>query len=395
MSRQFFFAIVAVLLTAATGLAQAQTTGGTFQTHLHAAQDDLGKQRPDLAIPEFEAALAIDPNDTDAQANLGVLRYFGKDYARAEPHLRLALKSSPNLYKLQALLGLAELRLSELPAAQADLESALLHLRGEKVQLEVGNALIDTYTAAGDLDKAASVIAVLLDANPTDSRLLLLSYRLHADLAAKSLLTLAIAAPNSAEMHLAMARELARQGADSSAVINYREALRINPLLPGVHAEFGNLLFRSTDEKLQAEAEAQFEAAIAQNPRDEKAQLMLGKVESKKGHLESALQADTLAVELQPNDPSACAELAKILLALKQPDKARTLLVHAIELDPTDEIAHYRLGTLDRQQGKADDAKHEFAEYEKYKAMKARLQGVFDTMRVHLDNKPEADAAPR
>jgi len=391
MSAKDVFLILFLLLAASTPSICQDTPDNHDQINLHSrnAQQYLRQQRPDLAIPEFEAVLALDPANLDAQANLGVLLYFKGDLEKATPHLSAAIKAQSDLWKIQALLGLAEYRLKDTASARIDLESALPHLKGEKVQTEVGNALIDSYSATGELDKAASANAVLLESEPTNPRLLLRSYRLYSDLANNAIVTMALAAPNSAEMHQAMARELTRHGDEAAAIANYREAIRIDPKLPDLYFELGNLLYNSTDEKLQSEAESQFQAALAANPRDEKAQLMLGEVAARRGDLKAAYDADSRAVEMQPNDSDACTEFAKILISMNERDKARSLLVHALEIDPMDYIAHYRLSTLDRQQGKPDEAKRELAEYQKYKDMKDKLRSIFHDMRVQLDNKPE------
>jgi cytochrome c-type biogenesis protein CcmH/NrfG len=374
------------------GFCQAPKTAAdtiSAQKHIEAAQEQMRAHRPDLAIPELEEAVKLNPSDTDSQANLGVLLYFGHHFSPAVQHLRIALKAKPELFKLQALLGLAEMHLNDTENARTDLASALPHLKGEKVQREAGDALVQTYMANNEVDKAASTVGILLDADPTNPGLLLSSYRFYSELANNAMITLALAAPQSAELHQAMAQELARHGNDDAAVANYREAIKLNPKLPGLYYEFGSLLYNSVDEKLQAEAAAQFEAALALDPKDEKAQLMLGEDAARKGDLKKALEAESRAVELQPNDSDACTELAKTLIAMHQPDKARPLLEHALEIDSMNETAHYRLSTLDRQQGKAEEAKTELAQYQKYKEMKAKLRSIFRDMRMKLDDKPE------
>ena len=359
----------------------------SLQTHMSKAQAYLQQRRPDLAIPEFEAVLALDPGNLDAQANAGVLLYFGNNYARAVPHLKAALKINPVLWKLQALLGLAEMHLGNTSDARADLTSALPHLKGEKVQDEAGEALIASYSETGELEQISNTVSVLLESQPTNSKLLLLSYTLYSELASKATLTMALTAPDSAEMHQVMARELQHHGDEAAAIANFRDAIQLNPKLPGLHYEFGMLLYNSTDEKLQSEAESQFQAALAANPRDEKAQLMLGEIAARHGDMKAADDADAHAVELQPDDADACTEYAKVLITMNEKQKARTLLEHAVEIDPSDYTAHYRLSSLDRQQGRVEDAKRELADYQKYKSMQAKLESIFHAMRVQVDSK--------
>ena len=101
-------------------------------------------------------------------------------------------------------------------AGRADLSAALPHLKGEKVQHEAGDALIASYSATGELDKAAQTVSVLLDGDPANPALLLTSYRLYAELANNAIVTLALAGPDSAELHVAMAHELVRHGDDDA-----------------------------------------------------------------------------------------------------------------------------------------------------------------------------------
>src|SRR5579862_6558242 len=79
-----------------------------IEQHQQLVQQYLSQQRPDLAIPELQALVALEPENADVQANLGVLLFFRGDNAGAIPHLRAALKAQPDLWKIQGLLGLAE-----------------------------------------------------------------------------------------------------------------------------------------------------------------------------------------------------------------------------------------------------------------------------------------------
>ncbi len=64
-----------------------------------------------------------------------------------------------------------------------------------------------------------------------------------------------------------------------------------------------------------------------------------------------------------------------------KPDAALPLLVGVIKSDPTNVLEDYRLSALYRRLHKPEDAKREVAEYEKLKATREKLRGVYDTLR--------------
>jgi tetratricopeptide (TPR) repeat protein len=386
-------ALVFAFILAITGSAVCQASPsatGQIDQHMRMAQQYLHEQRPDLAIPELQKVIELDPQNIDARTNLGVLLFFRGDYKGAVPQLRAALEIKPDLWKQRALLGLAEAQLQDKAASRSDLEAAFPHVTDQKFQLDIGNALIDSYTATGDLDKAATTVSDLLSSRPTDTSLLYLSYRLYSDLAGRAMLTLALSAPESAQMHEVMARELARHGDNTPAIANYREAIKINPNLPDLHFELGDLLNQSIDETLKSGAAAEFKATLTLNPKDDKSELALGIIAEKAGDLKAAQAHDSQAVQDNPDDTDACTELAKVLLQMDQKDRAQQLLEHAIQIDPTNFVAHYRLAALYRQRGNTDQAKQQIAEYQKYKQMKDKLEKIFQDMRV-ATGKPPAD----
>ena len=370
-----FTAISSVGQTAALEKQQAEQ-------HIRASQEYLRQQRPDLAIPELQKVVALEPQNVDARGNLGVLLFFRGDYAGATSQLRAAVKLKPDLWKLQGLLGLAEEHTGDIQTGQSDLEAALPHLTEKKFKTEVGNALIDSYTSTGETEKAAAVVSDLLADDPTNTALLYSSYRLYSDLTDKALLTMALTAPDGALMHEMMGRELARHGDEAQAIVNLREALKINPHLPNAHFELGELLNNSSDDTLKAQAESEFQAALADNPSDEKVHLMLGEIAAKRGDTKTAFNEDSHAVELQPNDPDALVELGKVLMTMNEQEKAQATFEQAVKADPSNTVARYRLSMLYRRQGKTAAADQQMAEYKKYKDMSSKLEKIFHDMRV-------------
>lgn len=372
-----------LLLGVAFCLSQAtQDKQQEFAAHIQKAKAYLDQKQPALAIPEFLAAVAIDPTSVDAQANLGVLLFFQGKPAESIPHFRAALEQQPSLSKIQGLLGMAESRTQDFADARKDMEAAFPAIQDQRFQLQLGLELVGLDTESGDLEKAAAVIAQLRKADPENAEVLYAAYRTYTDLAGESMLALSLAAPDSAQMHQLLAHEDSRQGNTNGAIAQYRKAIAINPHLPGIHFELAELLHTSSDDAVKKEAEQEYRAALRENPQDEKAILRLAELDAQKGNRGQSYQEYTKAVALQPADADAKLGLAKTLIEMDQSDKALVLLEEAVQLEPTNATAHYRLATLYRKMGRADDGKREMELYKKFKEMKEKLSALYKELQV-------------
>jgi tetratricopeptide (TPR) repeat protein len=365
-------------------VAKSQQVGNREQIAFHAqqAQQFLRANQPDQAIPEFRAIIALDPSNIDALGNLGVLLYFKGDYAHAIPELQAALKLDPALWKIQALLGMAQRRTRDFGGSLANLEQVFPKLEEKDIQIEVGMELVELYSGQEQLVKAAGVLDLLRNKYPTDVGVLYSSYRIYSDLAGESMLSLSLIAPHSAQMYQVMAHELARQGQMDAAIRNFREALKINPSLPGLHFELAEALNASDTQQGKEEAKKEYEAALSVNSFDEKSECRLGKITYQAGDLKGSFSHYSRAVELQPDDPEANLGLAKDLMDMKESQKAQALLEHAVHLDPTNPEAHFRLATIYRQEGRIADAKGELEQYQKFRTMKEKLKKLYQEMRI-------------
>lgn len=366
-------------------LALAQSSSGTqdsFEAHIQKAKKFLDEKRPDLAIPELQAAAAIDPGNFETQANLGVLLYFQGKMGDAIPHLRVAVDGQPGLGKIQGLLGLAEVRRGDSQQGRKDLEIAFPLINEKKFKVEVGLELVSLETQTGDQDQASSVIAQLRKIAPDNPEVLYAAYRTYSDLTGESMLALSLAAPDSAQTHQMLAHEENRQGNTSGAMEQLRKAIAINPHLPGAHFELAELMYLSQDDAVKKQAESEYRTALKDNPQDEKAVLRLAEIDAQKGDIEKSLKGYTQAVQLQPSDADAKLGLAKTLIALNQNDKALKLLEETVQLDPTNATAHYRLGSMYREMGRPEDSKKEIELYKKFKDLKEKLQALYKELQI-------------
>jgi tetratricopeptide (TPR) repeat protein len=341
------------------------------------AQKYLQDQKPQLAIPVLREIASLDPKNLNAQGNLGVLLFFQGSYPEAIPHMRAALQMQPDLWRIEALMGIAEKRTGDPKTAQNHLERAFSNLDDKKIQIQAGLELVELYSASAQLDKALSVAAKLEELAPQNPQILLVAYQISRQMMDQSLLTMTMAAPDSAEMHMIMAGELGRQGDHTNAIAQYREAIRLNPSLPGAHFELAEQLRTSSDPALNAQAEDEYKAAIRVNQYDELSWRQLGGILAAKGDYKTAEEDYRKALALQPKDSDARTGLAIVLISLNQTNEAISLLEDAVKDDPTNLVAHYRLSMLYRRAGRTAEAQREMETFQHYQGVKDKLGKIF------------------
>src|SRR5450759_318903 len=176
--------------------------------------------------------------------------------------MRAALQMQPDLWRIEALMGIAEKRTGDPKTAQNHLERSFSNLDDKKIQIQAGLELVELYSASAQLDKALSVAAKLQELAPQNPQILLVTYDISRQMMDQSLLTMLMAAPDSAEMHMIMAGVLGRQGDHANSDAQYWEAPKLNPTLPGAHFELAEQLRTSSEPACNAQAEDEYLSLI-------------------------------------------------------------------------------------------------------------------------------------
>ena len=386
---------LALALFALVAAAQTPTRDQQIAGHTARANEALRTGKPDVAIRELSALLALDPADLQARTNLGVLLFFQGSYPQSVIELRRAVEAQPGLPpNIVALLGMAERRTGALGPARVHLESAFDQLKEDKLRVQTGMELVELDFSTGALEPAARIVAVLRQLRPTDVNVLYVAHRIYSQLADEAMLGISMLNPQSARMHQVMAQEAVRQGNNAAAIRHYRAAVQNEPNLPGIHFELAEALNDSASAEDQAQVEAEYKAALAANPFDEKSECRLAEIALRQADLDNARKRFTRALELQPDDADANFGLAKTLMALGKREEARAPLERAARIDPVNATIRFRLGTLYRELGRADDSRRELAEYQRLREMKENLRQVYQDMRLAPARRERPDDPP-
>ncbi len=355
-----------------------------IQSDLTKAAEYLHRNDAESAAKEFEAVLKMDPRNAEALANLGVIAFFGRDYRTASEYLKKALDVDPSLVKTEALLGICQRRLGQ-PSAQALLEKSFPQLKDKNLAIQAGLELENIYYQQGNLDGAASVTRSLIDLDPDNTEILYMGQRVYSELADDTLNKLAILAPDSARMQQVIAERLVNAGDLKGAIMHYRKCLEMNPRVPGVRFELAEAIFESApgDSTAQLEAQQQLQDTVKLEGDSAKVECELAKIALRQADTESSNRHYARAYALNPHDVDAELGMAHTLMAAEQDRGAIPYLQSAIESDPLNSEAHYRLARAYKTVGRDAEAAREMRLFQEIKQTKAQVRELYRQMNKH------------
>ena len=338
-------------------------------------QRSLASGRWDQAEAAFVELAKLDPNVAEVHANLGAVYFQEGKLDDAIDALRHALRLKPSLVKVKTLLAICLAESGHSAEALPGLEAGFQSSAEPQTKRLCGLELLRAYTALHRDADAVETSLALNKAYPDDPEILYQTGRIYGNFTYLTMEKLRDTAPNSVWMLEAKAEAQESEKQFDLALASFESVLRLEPTRPGVHYRMGRVCLdrfaRSRDSKDRDQAADQFRAELSLDPLNSNAAYELAQIDYDLGNLDRARRQFESVIERRPEFEQARVGLAGILIEIQMPGEAATQLNRAIELDPNDEVAWYRLARALRMTGDPQGQKKALAEFERLHALES------------------------
>jgi tetratricopeptide (TPR) repeat protein len=320
--------------------------------HIQAGLEAKKAGRLDEAAKELRRVVEIEPNLWAAQSSLGEVYYLQHDYAKAVPVFKRSLELNPEQTGVRGMLGVTLLALGYAAEAIPHLEKA-----------QVSDALGVAYMATGRFRDAVAQ----LDKQKNDPEVLFQLGQALEQWSKETLNRVLIEYPDSVRARQLRAELLAAVGRSDAAEREYRELIRTNPPVSGIHFALGELMSAAGDIERAVE---EYGLELTSSPGNAPALAKRGAAMLKLGRIAEARQDLDQANKLRPNTPDILYELARACDLSGDARQAEVLWLQVIEQgsrSPAAVQSHHQLSLLYRRLGNAPAA-------EKHKRLFESLQ---------------------
>jgi tetratricopeptide (TPR) repeat protein len=331
-----------------------QTVSPEVVEHVKAGMAAQKQGQMDVAISEFKKVTELAPTLPAAFVNLGAAYMQNHQYGEAIAPLKKSLELNSNLPGAEQMLGYALLM-------QGYPQEAIPHL--EKVHAV--DALGIAQVKVGKLNEAIANLTAALEKDPNDPELLYYLGRAAGLLSKEANDALQERYAQTARAHEALAENYAVLRQVPEAEKNYREALRAQPDVRGIHLELGQLYTKQGD---WPKAEEEFRAETKLQPGDAESSYWLGNALLKQGKVKEAQAELGRADQLRPGMPETLFALGKADSLAGNTNGAESAWTKLIAVEKSGSLAaqaHFGLAGIYRKQGKTTEAAKEMEEFKK------------------------------
>jgi predicted Zn-dependent protease len=370
---------LSIVVASATAPLRAQSNGAAQSREELLAQQgrqSLASGRLNQAEASFAELAKLEPNVAEIYANLGAVYFQEGKLDEAIDSLRQALRLKPSLVRVKTLLAICLAESGHSAEALPGLEAGFRFSAELQVKRQCGLELLRTYTALHRDTDAVETALALNKAHPDDPEILYQTGRIYGNFTYLTMEKLRDKAPDSVWMLQAKAEAQESEKQYDLALNSFESVLRLEPQRPVVHYRMGRVYLarfeQLHDSKDRDQAADQFRTELGLDPGNGNAAYELAQIERDLGNLEQARQQFASLIERRPEFEQARVGLAGVLVETQKPDEAAIQLKRAIELDPDDEVAWYRLAHALRMTGDQQGQKKALAEFQRLHALESR-----------------------
>lgn len=362
---------LSILAASATAPLRAQSNSAAQSRDEVLAQEGLqalASGRFDQAEAAFAELAKLEPNMAEVYADLGAVYFQEAKFDAAVDALRHALRLKPSLTRAKTLLAICLEESGHSAEALPGLEDCFRSSAEPLLKRQCGLELLRAYTAVRRDAEAVETSLELNKAWPDDPEILYETGKIYGNFTYLTMERLRDKAPNSVWMLEAKAEAQESEKQYDQAIASFESVLRLEPKRPGVHYRMGRVYLarfeQASDPKDRDQAAEQFRAELAIDPLNSNAAYELAQIDHDLGNVDQACQQFESIVERRPDFEQARVALGGILIETQKPGEAVTQLKRAIELDPNDEVAWYRLAHALRMTGDQQGQKEALAEFQ-------------------------------
>ena len=310
------------------------------------------------AEDQFRKLAQLEPGIAEVHATLAAICFKQREYEQAVREIRSAQRLKPGLPRLDSLLGLSLTEEDKFSDALPHLEKGFHQTADAEVRRMCGLELLRVYTNLGRDADAVQTSLALNKLYPHDPEILYHTGRIYGNLAYQTLEQLHDTAPGSIWMLQAQGEANESQKNWEAAIVAFHHVLELDPHRPGMHYHLGRVYlsrFRDTAKPEDRDAAMrEFEAELANDPGNGNAAYELAYLEAEAGDSAAATAQYQSILKRYPDFEEALVGLAGIDLAAHNADQAVPLLERAVKIQPSDEVAWWRLAQAYRAAGNRD-----------------------------------------
>ena len=242
------------------------------------------------------------------------------------------------------------------------LRRSLSHVSDKDLKYRAAMATARCAMSMDQTEIAVNALTMMQRDFPNDPQALYITTHYFSELATRASQRLAAVAPTSYQAHELEAEADESQGKWADALAEYREILKQNPDLPGIHYRIGRMRLAAPETATSTDdAAREFEAELKIDSTNASAEFFLGEIARRAGRWEEAVPHFSNAAKLDPGFSEAFLALGMSLNSLQKFADAVAPLEKYVKMEPADPAGHYQLSLSYSQTGRTDDAARQMA----------------------------------